>query len=323
MGTRILVAGASGVLGRPLVAALHDLGHNVVGLTRTQGKVRLLRALGATPVVADALDADALRDAVDNAAPDVVVNLLTALPAGGPTKASDFAATNRLRRFGTGNLLAAATAAGVRRFLAESVVYAFGFGDHGRIPLTEAAPLRPPGRADAELASAARELERQVIEATRRGDVEGIVLRYGLVYGADTGSTHAMINMLRKRRMPLPGGGDGVASWIHVSDAVTATVAAIERGRSGEIYHIVDDQPVAWRDYLPHLAQLVGAPAPPPLPIWLTRLLAPYGTQFLTTRLPVANGKARRQLGWVPALPTYRAGLAELGSTTAAGAGGR
>jgi nucleoside-diphosphate-sugar epimerase len=112
--------------------------------------------------------------------------------------------------------------------------------------------------------------------------------------------------------MPLIAGGDGVASWIHVSDAVQATIAAIDQGQPGEIYHIVDDQPVAWREYLPHLAHVVGAPAPPSPPVWLTRMIAPYGTRFMRTRLPVANGKARRQLAWTPALPTYRAGLAEL-----------
>jgi nucleoside-diphosphate-sugar epimerase len=322
MGTRILVAGATGTLGRPLVTALVDAGHDVVGLTRTAAKERAIRQLGATPVVADALDAEALLSAVRSAAPEVVVHLLTALPTGGPTKESHFAATNRLRRRGTANLLAAATAAGVRRLVAESVVYAFGFGDHGTVPLTEVAPLRPPGRASAELVASARALEHQVLEASRRGDIEGIVLRYGLLYGAETGSTQAMVDRLRKRRMPLMGRGDGVASWVHVSDAVRATVAAIDRGQPGEIYHIVDDQPAAWRNYLPHMACVVGAPAPRSLPVWLTRMIAPYGARFMTTRLPVDNGKARRQLDWTPALPSYRAGLAELGATRATVAGG-
>jgi nucleoside-diphosphate-sugar epimerase len=237
MGTRIMVAGATGTLGRPLVAALVDAGHEVVGLTRTAAKERAIERLGARPVVADALHAEALLRAVHEAAPEVVVHLLTALPTGGPTKASDFVATNRLRRIGTGNLLAAATAAGVRRLVAESVVYALGFGDHGKVPLTEIAPLRPPGRAEAELVSAARALEQQVVDASRREEIEGIVLRYGLLYGAETGSTQAMADMLRKRRMPLIGNGDGVASWIHVSDAVRATVTAINRGRPGELYH--------------------------------------------------------------------------------------
>jgi nucleoside-diphosphate-sugar epimerase len=322
MGTRILVAGATGTLGRPLVAALVDAGHEVVGLTRTAAKERAVERLGATAVVADALDAEATLSAVRQAAPEVVVHLLTALPTGGPTKASHFDATNRLRRTGTANLLAAATAAGARRFVAESVVYAFGFGDHGTVPLTELAPLRPPGRADEELVSAARTLEQQVTDASRREQIEGIVLRYGLVYGAGAGSTLAMAGMLRKRRMPLIGDGDGVASWIHVSDAVRATAAAIDRGRPGEIYHIVDDEPVAWRDYLPHMAQVVGAPAPRALPVWLARVVAPYGARFMTTRLPVANGKARRQLAWTPALPSYLAGLAELGATRATVTGG-
>lgn len=319
MTTRVLVAGATGALGRPLVGALRTAGYEVVGLTRTPAKQQVLRALGAEAVVADALDADALHAAVGRSAPDVVVHLLTALPAGGPAKTSDLAATNRLRRVGTANLLSAAAAAGVRRVVAESMVLVHGFGDSGATPVTEDARLRTPGRTEAELVGALRDLERQVVDAAHAG-IEGVVLRYGLLYGASTGSTRAMVAMLRKRRMPLPGGGGGVASWIHVADATTATVAAIERGRPGRIYHVVDDEPVSWRDYTTLLAHRVGAPAPPSLPLWAARIVAPFGARMLSTRLPISNARARRELGWTPVYTTYREGIAELGTNDAAAA---
>jgi 2-alkyl-3-oxoalkanoate reductase len=312
MCTRVLVAGAGGTLGRPLVEALVAGGYEVVGLTRTHAKRPALRALGAEAVVADALDADALAAAVRRVAPEVVVHLLTALPAGGPTKASDLEPTNLLRRTGTANLLAAAVAAGAHRLVAESVVLVHGFGDFGATPLTESEPLRPPGRTEAELVGAVRDLERQVLEADAASRIEGVVLRYGMLYGAATGSTQAMAAKLRRRRFPLPGGGPGTISWVHVADATTATVAALERGRPGQVYNVADDEPVRWGDYTAELARLVDAPPPRSLPLWLSRLVAPFGAGLLTTRLPVSNAKARRELDWAPAFPTYRDGLAEL-----------
>lgn len=320
MTTRVLVAGATGALGRPLTSALVAAGYEVVGLTRTPAKQPMLRTLGAEPVVADALDADALHAAVGRAAPDVVVHALTALPADGPTKASDLTATNRLRRQGTANLLAAAVAAGARRVVAESMVLVHGFGDFGVTPLTEDASLRTPGRTEAALVEALRDLERQVADATRSSRIDGVVLRYGLVYGASTGSTQAMIRLLRKRQMLLPGGGDGIASWIHVADATSATLAAIEHGRTGTVYHVVDDEPVSWRDYTTLLARHAGAPAPPSLPLWLARVAAPFGSRMMATRLPISNANARRELGWTPGYAMYRDGLAELGTDAAAGA---
>jgi 2-alkyl-3-oxoalkanoate reductase len=320
MTTRVLVAGASGTLGRPLVGVLLAGGYQVAGLTRAPSRRHLIESLGAEAVVADALDADALRAAVQRAAPDVVVHLLTALPAGGPTKASDLAATNRLRRTGTTNLLAAAVAAGTRRLVAESMVLVHGFGDFGATPLTEAEPLRPPGRTEVALVGAVRDLERQVLEADTASRIEGIVLRYGMLYGAATGSTQAMVRRLRRWQLPLPGGGYGSISWIHVDDATTATVAALERGRPGEVYNVVDDEPVRWRDYTTQLARLADAPPPPSLPLWLSRLVAPFGTRLLTSRLPLSNAKARRELGWAPAFPTYREGLAELATARTADA---
>ena len=193
MATRVLVAGATGTLGRPLVGTLRAAGYEVVGLTRTPAKLQVLQALGAEAVIADALDANALHAAVGRAAPDVVVHLLTALPAGGVARASDLTAANRLRTEGTANLLSAAAAAGVRRVVAESMVLVHGFGDFGTTPVTEDAPLRTPGRTEAELVGALRELERQVIDATRSSQIDGVVLRYGLRYGASTPSTQAMI----------------------------------------------------------------------------------------------------------------------------------
>jgi len=225
---RILVAGATGTLGVPLVRALLRAGHEVVGLARTPSRQAAIEALGATAVVADALDAGGLEAAARRAAPEAVVHALSALPRGGPTKASDLEATNLLRVTGTANLLAAAVAAGARRLVAESMVFAYGYGDFGTEPLTEDVPLAPPDPAVAAAVEALRRLERQVLRAER---IEGVALRYGLFYGAGTGSTRAMVARLRRRMLPLPGGGHGIGSWIHVHDAATATVAALQRGR--------------------------------------------------------------------------------------------
>ncbi len=313
---RILVAGATGTLGVPLVRALLRAGHEVVGLARTPSRQAAIEALGATAVVADALDAGGLEAAARRAAPEAVVHALSALPRGGPTKASDLEATNLLRVTGTANLLAAAVAAGARRLVAESMVFAYGYGDFGTEPLTEDVPLAPPDPAVAAAVEALRRLERQVLRAER---IEGVALRYGLFYGAGTGSTRAMVARLRRRMLPLPGGGHGIGSWIHVHDAATATVAALQRGRPGAVYNVVDDRPVAWRDFARELARVTGAPAPASLPLWLCRLVAPYGTRFLATRLPVSNARARQELAWTPAFPTYRDGLAGISATPARG----
>jgi nucleoside-diphosphate-sugar epimerase len=193
-------------------------------------------------------------------------------------------------------------------------VLVYGFGEHGPTPLTEEHPVaraspRPwlQPTIDAGLA-----LEETVLSAARAGKLEGVVLRFGFIYGAEAGSTQLTLRRVKQRRMPLVGDGSGLWPWVHLEDAATATLAALERGRSGELYNIVDDEPVTWHDYLARLAQVLGAPRPFRLPVWLFRLVAPYAAAALTSRLPVSNEKARRELGWQPLYPTYREGLAAL-----------
>ena len=311
---RIFVAGATGAMGVPLVKRLVAAGHQVTGLTRSEAKRPLLEGLGATAAVADVFDRERLGAVLREARPEAVVHLLTALPKQGPMRPADLVATNRLRTEGTRNLVEAAISAGARRLVAESIVLVYGYGDHGSAPLTEEHPVartspRPwlQPTIDAGVA-----LEDTVLSAARAGRIEGVVLRFGIIYGAGSGSTEAMVAMVKKRRMPLVGDGGGVWSWIHVDDAAGATLAALERGRSGEVYNIVDDEPVAWRDYLAHCSRVLGAPGPFRVPVWLVRLVSPYAVIILTSRFPVSNAKARRELGWLPEYPTYREGLATL-----------
>src|SRR5918993_845763 len=218
---RIFVAGATGTLGLPLVRALVARNHQVTGLTRSPEKRRVLEQAGAAAAVADALDAAALERAVGAAAPDCVFHLLTAIPKNAPLRASDMKATNELRTTGTANLLRAAAAAGAKRVVAESMVFAYGFGDHGDGLKTEADALRerePEGRLQ-ETVDSLRSLERQLLEANGRGSIEAIALRYGLFYGSETPSTKYMMKMLRRRLLPVVGGARGVASFIHIEDA--------------------------------------------------------------------------------------------------------
>ncbi len=313
---RVFVAGATGALGRPLVRRLVEAGYQVSGLTRTPGKRGLLEALGVRPVVADALDPAATEAAVREAGPEAVVHLLSALPAAGPLRARDLRATNALRERGTAILLRAARAAGSRRFVAASFVGVHGLGS-GEV-LSEEAPLGPSdARAGVGAAAAAlRSLEEQVLGAP---GIEGIVLRFGSLYGPGVGSTEAMVARLRRGRLRLPAGGPGTLPWIHAGDAAAATVRAIERGRPGEVYAVVDDEPATLGAFAAALAEAIGAPAPRPIPPWLAGIVAPLATAYaVRARLRVSNAKAKRELGWAPAFPTHRDGLEDV--ATALGA---
>jgi nucleoside-diphosphate-sugar epimerase len=307
---RVFVAGATGALGVPLVRTLVARGAEVTGLTHSPAKASLIRDLGATPAVADALDADGLRVAVAECAPDAVVHVLTALPKRGPLRVSELAATNRVRIQGTANLVEAAVAAGASRLVAESVVLAYG--ETGDATADETFAWRAPHPALQTAMDAVRSLEDQVLGASRSGRLHGIVLRFGLFYGPGVASTDFMIRMLRRRLLPLLGGGRAVASWIHVDDAAAATVAALERGRPGEVYNVVDDEPSSVGDHTIELARIVGAPAPFSLPAWVARLMGPLPGTLATIRQRVSNQKAKRELGWAPAYPTVFQGLSTL-----------
>jgi nucleoside-diphosphate-sugar epimerase len=315
---RVFVAGATGALGQPLVRRLVEHGVEVVGLTRHASKTPLISDLGAEPVVADALDARGISAAVLAARPDAVVHALSAIPKRGPLRPGDLDRTNRIRREGTANLLAAARLAGARRFVAESMIFVYGFGDHGEQRLTEDVA----GSWDnakpwlTEAVQAVRDLEFQVLSATIRGEVDGVILRFGLFYGVGAG-TDIMARLLRRRALPLPGDGAGVGSWIHIADAAAAVVAALARGRPGEAYNIVDDEPAEYREFVHTLARELGAPRPNRIPPWLGRLVAPLLMADLESRIPVSNAKAKRGLGWSPRFPTYREGLRNVGERLA------
>jgi nucleoside-diphosphate-sugar epimerase len=306
---RVFVAGATGAIGRQLVPRLVAAGHEVHGMTRSASKRALLDELGAVPVVADALDPDQVAEAVGRARPDVIVHQLTAIGAVDPRHMErDFAPTNRLRTEGTDHLLSAGQAVGVRRFVAQSNVACYA--RTGAAVKTEDDPLDPspvrPMRANLE---AMRHLETAVLGA---GWTEGIVLRYGWFYGPGTSlaAGEDQLELIRRRRFPVVGGGGAVWSFIHVADAAEATVAAIERGTRG-VYNVVDDDPARVADWLPALAQELGAKRPVRVPRFIGRLFAgEAGVVMMTELRGASNAKARRELAWRPAHPSWRQGMA-------------
>jgi nucleoside-diphosphate-sugar epimerase len=292
----VFLAGGSGAIGVPLVRALVGGGHQVTALTRSAANEPMLRALGAAPAVADALDAEALRRVVVEAHPTHVIHQLTALPKSGPRRARDLVPTNRLRIEGTRNLVDAAVAAGAERFIVGS--FALMGGAEFGIP------------ADAqEAVDAVRSMESQVLGASARGVFEGIILRYGLFYGPENGMTQRMIALARRRLLPAVRGDHGLLPMIHLDDAACATIAALDHGAAGSVYDIVDDHPVSMSDMVRAIAESAGAPRPIAVPSWLPRLLAPYMARMMAIRLPVSNERARAELGWRPAHPSIREGL--------------
>ena len=308
---RIFIAGATGVIGKRLVPLLRANGHEVVGTTRSPGKVDDLRALGAEPRVLDVLDAVAVGKAVSEARPEVVVHQATALSDLGNLRNLDeaFADTNRLRTEGTDNLLAAAQAAGAEKFVAQSFA-GWPYAKEGSLVKDEEAPLDPSPPANAEQSMAAiRHLEKAVAGAEA---LAGIVLRYGGFYGPGTslfeGGEH--VAAIRKRAFPLVGSSAGMWSFVHIDDAAAATLAAIERGSRG-IYTVVDDEPAPASEWLPYLAERLGAKQPRHVPEWLGRLVA--GEQvvsMMTEARGASNAKAKRELGWTLVHPTWREGFA-------------
>jgi nucleoside-diphosphate-sugar epimerase len=310
---KIFVAGATGALGRRLVPLLMANGHEVSGLTRSEAKVKAIRDAGARPVVADALDPDALAHAVSEAEPDVIVHQLTAIPGALDLRhfERDFAQTNRLRTEGTDTLLSAGRALGVRRFVAQSFA-GWPFARIGGPVKTEEDPLDPsPPSAIRTTLDAIRHLEAAV---TGAGWTEGVVLRYGGFYGPGTSlglnPEGEYIQAIRQRKFPLVGDGGGIWSFIHIDDAASATAAAVEHGEPG-IYQVVDDEPAPVAEWLPVVAGALGAKPPRRLPRWLGRLAAgELGTIMMTELRGASNAKAKRELGWQPSYPSWREGFA-------------
>ena len=307
---KVFVAGATGAIGKQLVPRLIAAGHDVHGLTRRESQKAMLDEVGAVPVVADALDPDQITDAVERAEPDVIVHELTAIGTLDLRHLDrGFALTNRLRTEGTDHLLAAGKAAGVRRFVAQGVA---GYGAYARTGSTlkrEDDPLdATPVRQMRETRAAIHHLEAAVLGARW---TEGIVLRYGAFYGPGTTLAPGgeQFELIRRRKFPLVGDGGGVWSFIHIADAADATVAAIEHGRRG-VYNVVDDDPAPVAEWLPALAQALGAKKPWHVPRFVGRLFAgEAGVVMMTELCGATNAKAKRELAWHPAHPSWRQGF--------------
>jgi nucleoside-diphosphate-sugar epimerase len=306
---KIFVAGATGALGQQLVPRLVGAGHEVHAMTRTESKQKLLVDQGAVPVVADALDPEQVADAVAKAEPEAIIHELTAIRAALDMRHfdRDFAQTNRLRTEGTDNLLAAGQAVGVQKFIAQSFFAAYA--RTGGPVKTEDNPLDPAPPAKMRgVVEAIRHAEQAVLGASW---TEGIVLRYGGFYGPGTSIAPGaeQVEMVRRGKFPVVGDGGGVWSFIHIADAAEATLAALERGRHG-IYNVTDDEPARVAEWLPGLAQEVGAKKPMRVPRFVGRLFAgEVGVAMMTELRGASNAKAKRELGWQPAHPTWRQGF--------------
>ena len=299
---RVFVAGASGVIGTRLVSQLTERGHEAIGTYRKPGHAEAIRAAGATAIKLDLLDASAVAAAMLEHEPDAIVHEATALTDVKFSRSLDrtFVQTNRLRTEGTDNLLAAAREARVEWFVAQSFA-SLRYARTGGPVKTEDDPLEEHVPAKMRESNAAmRHLEDAV---TRAG---GIALRYGVFYGAPN---DGLIEPVRKRQFPIVGDGGGVSSFIHLDDAAAATVLALERGNPG-IYNIVDDEPAPVREWLPVLADALGAKPPRHFPRWVARLFAgELGVMMGTEVRGASNAKARRELGWEPRYPTWRQGF--------------
>ncbi|WP_020667237.1 NAD-dependent epimerase/dehydratase family protein [Amycolatopsis nigrescens] len=304
---RVVLAGATGTVGSALVPMLVEAGHSVLGLTRSSGGAAKLTAAGATPVLADVLDEDALLGALNGQRADAVLHEATALTRT-PMLHRHLHPTNELRDAGTRNLLRAAELVGATRFVTQSFFLGYGYRDHGDRPVTEDSPFaRPDGSPFDVHMRSMRSNEDQVFGTP---GIEGISLRYGLFYGPEV-STRKLMDLARKRMMPVTD-PSGVTSPIHIDDAAAATVAALERGRAGQAYNIADDHPVGFAEYVRAVASAAGAPAPPRVPAWLLRAVPYLHALMVGTRIRLSNEKAKRELDWAPRFPSCHDGLAAL-----------
>lgn len=303
---KVLLAGASGAIGAPLVQQLRTAGHEVTAIHRSPAARTRLITAGATPLQVDVLDRAALLAALKGYAGDAVISQLSAMKKS-PTTHDHLTATNRLRTEGTANLLAAAEQIGARRFITQSMVFGYGYGDFGGRVLTEEDEFAPTGHGRFEEHLAAmRSNEDQVLGAP---DVQGIALRYGLFYGPGAAGD-TLVDGVRRRRMPVIRSG-GVQPWVHIDDAAAATRAALEHGVPGSAYNIVDDEPVSFSELITATAAALGAPRPLVIPAWLLNA-APYAKAIMTGGLRVSNAKACDELEWAPRWPTHRDGIATL-----------
>ena len=306
---KVFLAGASGTIGRPLVRQLVAAGHAVTGMTSRERNAAAIEAAGARPVVCDALDADSVKATVVQDAPEVVISQLTRLPKDYDPRSIDYGPTNRARYEGGHNLIAAAREAGARRFVSQSV--AFIYAPEGEMVQDEQGkPWTDAPEPFRDGAKSTLEHERDVLEAP---GLDGLVLRYGQFYGPATyyASDGGIAKQVRRRRFPIVGRGGGMFSFIHVDDAASATLAALDHGGSG-IYNVVDDEPAPERVWLPVYAEAVGAKPPRRLPTWLARIFAgPFAVIMATELRGASNEKAKRELGWEPRYTSWRQGFRE------------
>jgi nucleoside-diphosphate-sugar epimerase len=305
---RVFVAGASGAIGTPLVRQLLAGGHEVTGMTRREERAEAIRATGADAVVCDAFDAEGLARAVKSATPDAVINQLTSLPRKyNPRKAAFYEATNRVRHEGGHNLIEATRAAGASRFVTQSIAFLYApEGDW--VKDEEARPFDDaPGHFGGAVAAMLSH-EREVVESP---DFTGLVLRYGQFYGPGTyfGADGHIGREVSRRRFPIVGPGTGMFSFLHLEDAAGATLAALEHGPAG-VYNVVDDEPARLGEWLPVYAEALGAKPPRKVPVWLAKLVAGGAVASTAVELRGAsNARAKRELGWAPAHPSWRQGF--------------
>ena len=307
---RVFLAGATGALGQRLVPLLVKGGHDVVGTTRTADKVDGLRLAGVTPVVLDGHDAAAIRRSVVEAEPDVVIHQMTSLGGEFDLRrfARTFAETNRLRVEGTDRLLAAAIEAGAHRFIVQSYSGWPNEQRGGPIKTEEDPLIADPPPAVRETVDAIKHLEAMITSAT---GIEALALRYGGFYGPGNafGKGGPMLEAIAERKMPLVGKGGGINSFIHIEDAAAATALSLDRGGPG-LYNIVDDEPAPVSEWLPYLAEVIGAKPPRRVPVWVARLLVGEpGVSMMTKIRGSSNAKAKRELGWTLRYPSWRVGF--------------
>ncbi|MEV0698738.1 NAD(P)-dependent oxidoreductase [Saccharopolyspora sp. NPDC050389] len=306
---RVVLAGATGTLGGVLVPQLRAAGHTVLGLTRSPERARELAEAGVQARVVDVMDEQRLLAALDGHRADAVIHQATAI-TGTPLRHRDLHPTDDLRELGTANLLRAAELVGARRFITQSFFLGYGYYDHGEAKLTEDHPFAPPGRGAFERhMRSMRANERQTFAAE---GIEGIALRYGFFYGPEV-STRKLMAMASRRMLPMPK-PSGVTCPIHIADAAAATVAALERGRAGQAYNIVDDTPIAFADFIAAVAEAAEAPAPRTVPGWLLRPTPYMHALMVGTRIRLANDKAKRELDWRPEHPSCHDGLRHMAS---------
>jgi 2-alkyl-3-oxoalkanoate reductase len=304
---KVFVAGATGAIGKPLMRQLVEAGHDIAGMTSRPESAGAIEAAGATPVVCDALDAQAVAAAVRDAAPEVVISQLTRLPRDYNPRKIDYRPSNRARTEGGHNLIEAARASGVSRFITQSI--AFIYAPEGGMVKDEGA--RPWSDAPGQFAAGAVSTLQHEREATQTPGLEGIVLRYGQLYGPGTYYAHdgSIAEQVRRRRFPIVGRGDAVFSFVHTEDAAGATVAALEKGEPG-IYNVVDDEPAPLREWLPVYAEVLGARRPRRVPAFMARLaVGAFAAAFATELRGASNAKAKRELSWQPTYSSWRSGF--------------